>query len=68
MNMLTVHDIKKAILQLKPEDLARVRKWFEEFDSREWDTQFEADAKSDKLDKLANQAIEEFRAGKTKEL
>jgi len=33
-----------------------------------WDKQFEADVKAGKLDNIANQAIEDFKAGKAKEL
>jgi len=44
--------------------LARFRQWFEEFDAQVWDEQFEGDAKSGKLDKLADKAKSDFRAGK----
>lgn len=33
-----------------------------------WDKQIEADVKAGKLDDIANQAIEDFKAGKAKEL
>ena len=66
--MRTVQEIEKAVSRLPLEELARFREWFDEFDAKVWDKQFEADAKSGKLDKLANQAIADFRAGKYKEL
>ena len=59
--------LEQAVAQLPPKELARFRKWFEEFDAKIWDRQFEQDAQSGKLDKLANQAISDFRAGKYKE-
>lgn len=65
---MTVQEIEKAITELSPHELARFREWFEEFDARAWDEQFERDAKSGKLDKLAEKAIEDYRAGKAKEL
>lgn len=66
--MRTVQEIEQAISQLSPEELARFREWFYEFDAEAWDKQFETDARAGKLDKLANQAIADFRAGKSKEL
>lgn len=66
--MSTVQEIEQAVSRLSLEELARFREWFDEFDAKVWDKQFEADAKSGKLDKLANQAIADFRAGKYKEL
>jgi len=49
-----IQEIEQAIRQLSPKDLARFRQWFEEFDAQNWDKQFEADAKSGKLDKIAD--------------
>ena len=66
--MSAVLQLEQAVSQLPPKDLAHFRKWFEEFDAKIWDKQFEKDAKSGKLDKLANQAIADFRAGKFKQL
>ncbi|MFH1907970.1 MAG: hypothetical protein ABIL11_11435 [Chloroflexota bacterium] len=66
--MSAVLQIEQAVSQLPPKELTHFRKWFEEFDAKIWDRQFEEDAKSGKLDKLANQAIADFRAGKYKKL
>lgn len=66
--MYTVQEIKLAVSQLSTTDLARFREWFEEFDARLWDAQFETDAVSGRLDELANQSISDFRAGKCKEM
>jgi len=65
---MTIHEIEQAITELSPREMARFREWFEEFDAQAWDEQFERDAKSYKLDKLANKAIADFSAGKAKEL
>ncbi len=66
--MNAVLEIELAVSQLPPQDLARFRRWFEEFDARMWDRQFEEDARAGRLDKLADQAIMDFRAGKYREL
>ena len=65
---MSIHEIEQAIAELSPNESARFREWFEEFDAQAWDEQFENDAKSGKLDKLANKAIRDYRAGKAKEL
>ena len=66
--MSGVLEIENAVKRLSEQELARFREWFEEFDAQLWDEQFERDAKSGKLDKLADEAIKNFRAGKYKEL
>ncbi len=66
--MSTIQEIQKAISQLSSKDLAPFREWFEEYDAQTWDKQFEQDAQSGKLDKLANQAVKDFRAGKYRKL
>ena len=66
--MSTVPEIEQAVTRLSEQDLTHFRQWFEEYDARMWDKQFERDAKSGKFDKLAKQAIADFRAGKYKEL
>ena len=50
--MRTVQEIEKAVSRLPLEELARFREWFDEFDAKVWDKQFEADAKSGKLDRI----------------
>jgi hypothetical protein len=64
----TIEDIKNAVSKLRPNDLARFRAWFEEYDATVWDKQFEDDVRSGKLDKIANQALVDFEKGKFKEL
>lgn len=66
--MNTVQEVEKAITRLPKDDLAILRKWFEEFEAKMWDNQFEEDVQSGKIEKLANDAIADFRAGKCKEL
>ena len=41
---------------------------FLEFDAAEWDRQIETDSETGKLDRLAQSAIEEHKAGKTKRM
>ena len=65
---MTVEDLEKAIAKLPPDQLARFRVWFEEFDAALFDQRIERDALSGKLDRLAEQAIDDLRKGRTREL
>jgi len=64
----TVEDIEKAITQLPQEQLRQFRAWYDKFDSDTWDRQIEEDAAGGKLDALADAAIADHKAGKSKEL
>jgi hypothetical protein len=66
--MQTLQELQRAVSQLSPEELASFRRWFEEFDARLWDSQFEEDVQEGRLDRIAEQAIADFYAGKCKEL
>ncbi len=66
--MTKLEDIEKAIEQLPPEQLARFRAWFDAFDGARFDARIERDAKSGKLDKLAEQALADHRNGLSREL
>jgi hypothetical protein len=66
--MTRVEEIEKAIARLKPDELTRLRRWFDRLDAKAWDEQISRDAREGKLDKLARQAIKAHERGKTKEL
>ena len=42
--------------------------WLENFEQELWEKELEEDVRLGKLDKLAEQAIRDFRAGKCREL
>jgi hypothetical protein len=65
--MTKVDDIAKAVEQLSPEELARFRAWFEEFDARLFDERIERDAKSGKLDRVMAEARANHEAGRREE-
>jgi hypothetical protein len=67
-DMSTAEEIESAVSMLPPEELSRFRAWFEQFDADSWDEQWEEDVKAGRLDKLADQAIEQFRQGRCTEL
>ena len=66
--MTKLEDITKAVEQLSPEEMAQFREWFEELQARLWDEQIERDAKSGKLDRLADKWRSDFAAGKFTDL
>lgn len=60
---LQEQELEDRISDLAPDDLAEFREWFLAFDAKNWDRQFEIDVAAGRLDRLANQAIAEHRAG-----
>jgi hypothetical protein len=43
--------------------LAEFRRWFADFDAAAWDGQIEQDAAAGKLDRLASEALADFKSG-----
>ena len=66
--MTRVEKIEQDIRKLDRKELLAFRRWFREYDSDEWDRQIEEDVRAGKLDKLAEEALAEHRAGKSKEI
>lgn len=66
--MSELEELEKRIRNLGPEDLAKFRAWFAGFDHALWDRQIEADGKSGKLDRLVNEAVADYKAGKAKKI
>jgi len=60
--MASLCDIRRKIASLSPDDLAELRAWFERFDAEAWDKEFEENARSGKLDAVAEKAIDACRA------
>jgi hypothetical protein len=66
--MSKIEDIEKAVEGLPPAELAQFRAWFEAFDAELFDRKIEADASSGRLDRLAEQALDAHRQGRSREL
>lgn len=66
--MSTVETITAAIAELPPEDISRIRSWLDERAQNEWDSQIEDDERAGRLDGLADLALAEHRAGRTRPL
>jgi hypothetical protein len=65
---MTIEDLEKAVATLPPDQFAEFRAWFEEFDAARFDQKIERDIKAGELDPLADQAIDDFRKGRAREL
>jgi hypothetical protein len=65
--MSRVETIEKQIEALSAEDLGNLRRWFQEFGAAAWDRQLEQDARTGKLDSLADEAVRDHRGGKSTE-
>ena len=66
--MTKVERIESEIQELTRSELAVLRNWFRRYDAEAWDRQIEEDAAAGKIDELAEVALRQHRAGKTKEL
>lgn len=63
-----MEEIEKAVTALTDDDLTKFRTWFEEFSADAWDRQMEADIKAGRLDKLFDEALEDYHKGNVREL
>ena len=66
--MSTVAEIEKALTTIPLEEARKVAGWLQHYLDEKWDTQIDADIATGRLDKLADKAIEDYRAGRVKPL
>ena len=66
--MIKLEDIEKAVAELSGEERRKLRAWLDELDEQAWDAQIERDAKAGKLDKIEEEALADYRAGRFKDL
>ena len=66
--MSTVQEIETAIQKLKPKEIREVGDWLDELREDLWDRQIDADIKAGRLDKMMEEAKQDYLAGRTKPL
>jgi hypothetical protein len=66
--MTKLEKIEETVASLSDDEMKRFAAWFDELRWERWDRQFEADVKAGKLDKLADQALADHDAGRTRPL
>ncbi len=64
--MADLERIEGEVRSLSGEELSQFRVWFEEYDWNAWDRQLENDVAEGKLDSLADTALSDHEAGRTK--
>lgn len=60
--------LEKAVTELSQEEFRKFRAWFANYDMAQWDKQIERDSAAGKLDRLMEEAMEDYRAGRTTEI
>ena len=65
--MGSVKEIEEAVLGLSETELVAFRMWFVEFDAEAWDRRIEGDVAAGRLDALADEALDDLRAGRCTE-
>ena len=66
--MAATEKLELLVKTLSPEDLAKFRVWFAEFDVERWDRQVEADTAAGKLYRLIDESMAEHKANKSRPL
>ena len=66
--MTELEYLEREVESLSPGDLAKFRRWFLEFDWKQWDERIEEDLRSGKLDRMLSEAMNDFKAGRSREL
>ena len=66
--MTKIEKLEREIRELSAKELSTFRRWFAEFDSADWDEQLERDAAAGKLDGLADAALADHHAGRSRKL
>jgi hypothetical protein len=63
--MASVDEIEAAIRELSREQFFRLHTWMKKRFEDEWDRQIREDVAAGRLEHLAEEALEEYRAGRT---
>jgi hypothetical protein len=66
--MTKIEKLEQEIRGLTAKELATFREWFAAFDAAAWDHQLEEDVKAGKLDAVADAALADHRAGRSRKL
>lgn len=64
--MNSIIEIEEAISSLKKEDIKEFRRWFFEFDAKEWDNEILNHQNIGKLDDFISEALDDYKNGNFK--
>lgn len=65
---MSVQEIKAAVTQLAPEDVAELAAWLEEYQAQAWDEQIARDVRAGRFGSLVQRAREQLKAGRCRTL
>lgn len=65
---MSLPELENTIANLPPDEFAKFREWFLDFDATQFDKHIETDASEGRLDSLAAAAIREHAAGRSTQL
>jgi hypothetical protein len=65
---MTIEELQKGVEGLKPDELARFRAWYEQFDAALFDAKIERDSKNGRFERAFSTSEEDFRAGRFREI
>ena len=66
--MSTVVEIESALRELPEREAWQVAGWLQEYLSEKWNRQIDEDIAAGRLDRLADQALADYHAGRVKPL
>ena len=66
--MTKLEKIEQSVAELSDAELKAFAEWFAELQWERWDRQLEEDVEAGKLDRLAEGALADFEAGRTRPL
>ena len=66
--MTKIEKLERDVRALSAQELTRFRQWFAEFDAAAWDKQLDEDVRTGKLDAVADAAVADHRAGRSRKL
>ena len=66
--MTTLEQIEQAVITLQDDEIRHLCDWLLDLDHQKWDRQIVEDSERGLLDELADQALAEYRQGRTTRL
>lgn len=64
--MSNVEKLEREVATLSQAELAEFRRWYADFDATAWDRQLDVDVQSGALDRIADEAIADHSAGRSR--
>lgn len=65
---MTLQQLEKTISELPADEFSKFREWFLNFDAEKWDRQVEGVVAAGRLDRLADEALQQHQAGESSRL